>query len=221
MAFLPSALWRSALFASRSFAGLPLTPSSAGQPLPFHKAALSPRAQGKLPAAQWARSYATPPNFASSSTKARDATTSATRSRPSREDGVAADEPASTASHSSIFSPNFDELIPKMPKSRVLTPDAFEAAFRERPRKGWAAPNNSTSGRTTNVVNGEVQGAFRMLSAALNRNQIRRELRLKDRYEKPNRERRRKESERHRRRFADMVRKKIQLVSCARFCQVT
>ena len=44
------------------------------------------------------------------------------------------------------------------------------------------------------------------------RNNVRRELKLNERYEKPNQMRRRKRSERHRRRFADMVRKKVQLV---------
>ncbi len=78
---------------------------------------------------------------------------------------------------------------------------------------GWPTPTDSTTGRSQPVNSGDVNGAYRLMSAVLNRNKIRTELRLGDRYEKPNQMRRRKESERHRRRFADMIRKKVQLVS--------
>ena len=53
--------------------------------------------------------------------------------------------------------------------------------------------------------------------ATLRRNNVRRELKLTERYEKPNQMRRRKRSERHRRRFADMIRKKVQLVRVVTF----
>ena len=58
---------------------------------------------------------------------------------------------------------------------------------------------------------------YRSLMATLRRNNVRRELKLTERYEKPNQMRRRKRSERHRRRFADMIRKKVQLVRVVTF----
>lgn len=47
----------------------------------------------------------------------------------------------------------------------------------------------------------------------MSRNKVVQELKMGERYEKPNQERRRKMSERHRRRFADMIRQKVRLVS--------
>lgn len=111
------------------------------------------------------------------------------------------------------FDSYIQSIAPSTSRSRTLTPEAFEDAFRNRPCKGWNAPTDSTTGRSVPVSNGDVSTAYRLMSAVLNRNQIRKELRLGDRYEKPNQERRRKMSERHRRRFADMIRKKVQLVS--------
>jgi ribosomal protein S21 len=54
---------------------------------------------------------------------------------------------------------------------------------------------------------------YKILMATLNRNAVRRELKLTERYEKPNQMRVRKKSERHRRRFAEMIREKVKLVS--------
>lgn len=88
-----------------------------------------------------------------------------------------------------------------------------EAAFENRREFGTILPGTPTTGRSREVSYNDVAGAYRQLMAILRRNEVRKELRLGDRYEKPNQERRRKRSERHRRRFADMIRKKVQLVS--------
>ena len=61
---------------------------------------------------------------------------------------------------------------------------------------------------------------YRNLMGTLRRNNVRRELRLEERYEKPNQKRRRLRSERHRRRFADMIRKKVQLVRLSLLTQI-
>lgn len=90
-----------------------------------------------------------------------------------------------------------------------------EADFRDRPTFGLPQPVTPRTGRTVVMMgsqNGSTATLYRQLNAVLARNQVRRELRLGERYEKPNEKRRRKRSERHRRRFRDMVRKKIQLV---------
>jgi len=63
------------------------------------------------------------------------------------------------------------------------------------------------------VHRNDVEKAYRQMSNILKRNNMRYELKLGERYEKPNQMRRRKRSERHRRRFRDMVRSKVQLVS--------
>lgn len=72
-----------------------------------------------------------------------------------------------------------------------------------------------SAGRTV-ILDGrhvDVGRAMSSLNGILRRNEIRRELQLGDRYEKPNQKRRRLRSERHRRRFAHMVREKVKLVS--------
>lgn len=95
------------------------------------------------------------------------------------------------------------------------TPEDLEAEWATRPIYGdpnW--PATPYSGRSVNVnASGDVNRAFIQLTNILGRNSVRRELKLGERFEKPNRERNRKKSERHRRRFADMVRRKVQLVS--------
>lgn len=55
--------------------------------------------------------------------------------------------------------------------------------------------------------------AYSKLMSMLAKNNVRKELRLEEHYEKPNQKRRRLKSERHRRRFAAAVREKVQLVS--------
>lgn len=82
------------------------------------------------------------------------------------------------------------------------------------PSAGRTVEVSSDHGRHGSATEGEdVARAYAMMMGTLRRNNIRRELNLTQRYEKPNQERRRKRSERHRRRFADLVRKKVQLVS--------
>ncbi|KAK0541545.1 hypothetical protein OC835_000013 [Tilletia horrida] len=87
----------------------------------------------------------------------------------------------------------------------------LDAGFAKRRVYGQPTPGTPTSGRSVQVQNGDVGRAYRSLMAVLRRDDIRGELRRGERYEKPNQERRRKRSERHRRRFADLVRKKVQL----------
>lgn len=91
----------------------------------------------------------------------------------------------------------------------------LDVEFRDRPTYGLPAPCTPTTGRSVsvnNTYNGTTATLYRQLSQLLARNHVRRELKLVERYEKPNQMRRRKRSERHRRRFADMIRKKVQLV---------
>lgn len=93
--------------------------------------------------------------------------------------------------------------------------EQLDREFRDRPTYGLAAPGTPTTGRSvsvSNTYNGTSATLYRQLSQLLARNHVRRELKLVERYEKPNQMRRRKRSERHRRRFADMIRKKVQLV---------
>ncbi|KAK0555051.1 hypothetical protein OC846_000208 [Tilletia horrida] len=88
--------------------------------------------------------------------------------------------------------------------------------FGRRRQHGLLKPGTPTSGRSFPVNGGDLNRAYRVMMAALRRDDIRHELRRGERYEKPNQERRRKRSERHRRRFADLVRKKVQLVMALR-----
>lgn len=104
---------------------------------------------------------------------------------------------------------------PRSAAPRRNTREDLEAAWATRPVYGdpnW--PATPYTGRSVALTPAnDVNRAFQQLSSLLARNSVRRELKLGDRYEKPNRERNRKKSERHRRRFADMVRRKVQLVS--------
>lgn len=70
-----------------------------------------------------------------------------------------------------------------------------------------------SDGRSVTVINHDLGRAMSNLNNIFRVNNIRNELRLGERYEKPNQKRRRLASERHRRRFAHMVREKVQLVS--------
>lgn len=90
---------------------------------------------------------------------------------------------------------------------------AAESNFKRRITLGQSSPNDPTSGRQILVNKHEVEKAYRQLSNVIRRNNLRWELKLGERYEKPNQTKRRKRSERHRRRFKDLVRSKVQLVS--------
>ena len=67
---------------------------------------------------------------------------------------------------------------------------------------------NQYSGRSVIARDGNFTMAYRRLSGIMNRNRIRKELRLGEHHEKGSERRRRLKSERHRRRFADLVRSK-------------
>lgn len=74
-------------------------------------------------------------------------------------------------------------------------------------------PGNVYTGRSVPVSDGDVSAAYRRLHMILSRNRVRSELFLQRRFEKPSDRERRLKSERHRRRFAAWIRKKVQLVS--------
>ncbi|KAE8234847.1 hypothetical protein CF326_g95 [Tilletia indica] len=92
----------------------------------------------------------------------------------------------------------------------------LDKEFRLRRSHGMLFPGEPTTGRSIAVQSGDVGRAYRTVMSILRKDDIRGELRRGERYEKPNQERRRKRSERHRRRFADLVRKKVQLVMALR-----
>lgn len=103
------------------------------------------------------------------------------------------------------------------PRNSRNAMEELEREFRERATLGFPEPAKPTTGRSfaaSPSMANKVPAAvlYRNLMATLRRNNVRYELRLGERYEKPNQMRRRKRSERHRRRFADMIRKKVQLV---------
>lgn len=93
---------------------------------------------------------------------------------------------------------------------------------------GWASRSaefmknhyvgNQYSGRSITGVNKNfnVETALRRLNITLSRNKIKKELRLNEFYEKPSDKRQRLSRERHRRRFQEVVRKKVQLVQMLR-----
>lgn len=90
--------------------------------------------------------------------------------------------------------------------------DRFEDAWRRRYQLGPKTPRKPSDGRVVEVKS-DVGIAYSKLMSMLAKNNVRKELRLEEHYEKPNQKRRRLKSERHRRRFAAAVREKVQLVS--------
>jgi small subunit ribosomal protein MRP21 len=92
--------------------------------------------------------------------------------------------------------------------------EELEAEWANRPLLG-TPPAKPHTGRTVQIdqAGRNVAVGYKILMATLNRNAVRRELKLTERYEKPNQMRVRKKSERHRRRFAEMIREKVKLVS--------
>ncbi|KAF8163280.1 hypothetical protein B0H34DRAFT_316529 [Crassisporium funariophilum] len=73
-------------------------------------------------------------------------------------------------------------------------------------------PANAYSGRSVPVLRGDLGMAFKNLDGILMRNKVRQQLRLTERHEKKGVKRRRLQSERWRRQFANEVRKKVELV---------
>lgn len=80
-----------------------------------------------------------------------------------------------------------------------------ESLVRSRPLS-FSPAYDQFEGRRESVLGGNVASAYRKLQTRLTRNQIKKTLRLQIRYEKPTVARRRIQSERHRRRFAMLVR---------------
>lgn len=91
--------------------------------------------------------------------------------------------------------------------------EEMEYLWQNREKNGADRPVIPSDGRSVPVSNGDIGRAMNNLNAIFRANNVRTELRLGERYEKPNQKRRRLASERHRRRFAHMVREKVQLVS--------
>jgi ribosomal protein S21 len=92
--------------------------------------------------------------------------------------------------------------------------EQMEDTWRKRKTYGPDRPALPSDGRSIAVSSGgDFARAMTNLNSIFRVNNIRTELRLGERYEKPNQKRRRLASERHRRRFAHMVREKVQLVS--------
>ncbi|KAF9564658.1 hypothetical protein CPC08DRAFT_734350 [Agrocybe pediades] len=95
-------------------------------------------------------------------------------------------------------------------------PKTIEERWKESSKRALedarnSPPANPYSGRTVEVGK-NLSATFRKLDAILARNQVRKQLRLTERHEKKGVKRRRLSSERWRKRFADEVRKKVQLV---------
>ncbi|KAJ1024825.1 hypothetical protein NDA16_002865 [Ustilago loliicola] len=142
-----------------------------------------------------------------------------------------ADKPSSnkptTSSAASTYTAILDSLTDSYEKTtrgagRHSRPSDGRRGYVEDLEADWSAravygepswPATPFSGRSIRVTSqADPSRAYAQLAVLLKRNNVRQELRLQQRYEKPNEERRRKKSERHRKRFADMVRKKVQLV---------
>lgn len=124
-------------------------------------------------------------------------------------------EQSDAASASSSKEEDFMSSLPRAPPSTfskaVLDPiaEAFEAKGDFPESQGMPLKFGPTgtpySGRSVDVGNKGFAGAYRILQARLSRNRIKRELRLAEYHEKGSERRRRLKSERHRRRFADLV----------------
>ncbi|KAF8318624.1 uncharacterized protein EI90DRAFT_3127932 [Cantharellus anzutake] len=71
-------------------------------------------------------------------------------------------------------------------------------------------------GRSFPVTNGNFIAAYSRVMTTLRDNRVRQEQRLAERFEKPTDKRRRLKSERHRRRFAEMISQKVKIVRAIR-----
>ena len=91
----------------------------------------------------------------------------------------------------------FASLQHDMTPKATYTNEADEITFKET--------GNQYSGRSVQARDGNFAGAYRRLSGILGRNRIKKELRLGEHHEKGSERSRRLKSERHRRRFADLV----------------
>lgn len=93
-----------------------------------------------------------------------------------------------------------------------LTEAEFEEAFQARPLRGYTVNFTPYTGRTVPVRYGNVQAALRQLNLILKDNNVRRQYRNQEYFEKPTTARRRIKKQRHYRKFAQAVREKVQLV---------
>lgn len=110
-------------------------------------------------------------------------------------------------------SPRYSES--ELKRSRRPLEDVQDEVWANRSIIGHP-PVTPSTGRTVNVRKGNVSQAYQQMMGILSRNKVAKEHIMGRRYEKPNQERRRKQSERHRTRFANMIRQKVKLVSNTR-----
>ncbi|KAG8776208.1 hypothetical protein FRC12_001042 [Ceratobasidium sp. 428] len=123
-----------------------------------------------------------------------------------------------TASPSPKAEPKHDiyQSIINLPTNGDRTPEERWASVHTSASRDVQDPGNVYTGRSVPVLEKtglDVAAAYRRLHVILSRNRVRSELFLQRRYEKPSDRERRLKSERHRRRFAAWIRKKVQLVS--------
>ncbi|KAF8605239.1 hypothetical protein BDV93DRAFT_438896 [Ceratobasidium sp. AG-I] len=117
--------------------------------------------------------------------------------------------PAPATQSPSIFSDLTIQHLHNNPTPAQRWTSVHETAIRD-----IREPGNVYTGRSIPVSDrADMSIAYRRLHAILARNRVRSELFLQRRYEKPSDRERRLKSERHRRRFAAWIRKKVQLVS--------
>ncbi|THU90715.1 hypothetical protein K435DRAFT_760059, partial [Dendrothele bispora CBS 962.96] len=139
---------------------------------------------------------------------------------------------SSTSSYSSLPLPTNEKEAWSIATDAVQEQNALISkkiragvVFHQTPDQRWAEKSknaqealershiNPYSGRSVPVTDGNVASALKKLDTILNRNKVRKQLRLTERHEKKGVKRRRLESERWRRLFAHEVRKNVQLVT--------
>jgi len=97
-------------------------------------------------------------------------------------------------------------------RSETRDPADKWAALSKRFMESKGEPGTAYTSRSVRVDRGEVGSAFRRLNAILRRNDVKKEL-SNERYEPPSAKRRRLMSTRHRRRFAEMMKQKVELAA--------
>ncbi|KAI0054045.1 hypothetical protein FA95DRAFT_1551843 [Auriscalpium vulgare] len=98
-------------------------------------------------------------------------------------------------------------------KTGATSVAALWAEKSDREMKHLPPPQNAYAGRSVEVRNGDIAHALDVLQGTLAKNNVFAELKRAARHEKKGYKRRRLSSERWRRRFAEEVRKKVQLVN--------
>ncbi|KAL7422454.1 hypothetical protein Q5752_003102 [Cryptotrichosporon argae] len=118
--------------------------------------------------------------------------------------------------------------VPQLPQYAIASPPAGLAAspyppsppgllgaYPERTLHDLGVPGSAYSGRSS-AARGGYAAAYGRVMGALQRAGVRRELRLQEYYEKPSKRKVRLASERHRRRFQEEVRQRVQMVQALR-----